>query len=65
MDASMPRLAVENSMWRRVWNAMKDFRVSGTSLRDWLCGEADPTAVKAEAEKAMRLHLERMQGKAL
>jgi hypothetical protein len=49
--------------WRSVWNAMKDFKVDGISLQDWICGEKNLDTAAREAVEATHLYYERIRGR--
>ena len=47
-----------NSEWAVVWQAMRDFRIAGSSLHDSICGETDLRIAEQRAREALYTHLE-------
>lgn len=47
-----------DSEWAIVWQAMRDFRIAGASLHDWICGEIDLATAEHRVQEALKNHSE-------
>jgi Heterokaryon incompatibility protein (HET) len=47
-----------NPTWAVVWQAMRDFRIAGASLHDWICDGIDLTTAEHRIGEALKVHLE-------
>jgi hypothetical protein len=53
-----------NPTWAVAWQAMRDFRIAGASLHDWICGETDLGTAEHRVEEALKIHMEHEEARA-